>query len=86
MTDPSGGITSYHYDAASNLTETDFPNGTKEIRHYDTLNRLVYLENDGPSGVISSYTLHAEPDRAPGIRGGKHRAARSITATTPSTG
>ena len=61
MTDPSGGITSYHYDAASNLTETDFPNGTKEIRQYDTLNRLVYLENDGPAGVISSYRYTLSP-------------------------
>jgi RHS repeat-associated protein len=55
VTDPSGGVTKYTYDAAGNQTETDFPNGTKEVRQYDTLNRLVYLEDDGPSGVISSY-------------------------------
>jgi len=61
VTDPSSGTTSYHYDAASNLTETDFPNGTKEIRQYDTVNRLVYLENDGPSGVISSYAYTLSP-------------------------
>jgi len=63
VTDPSGGVTKYSYDAAGNLTETDFPNGTKEIRQYDTLNRLVYLEDDGPSGVISSYTYTLSPTR-----------------------
>src|SRR5262249_35084918 len=52
---PNGGTTLYVYDVASNLKETDFANGTKELRQFDTLNRLVYLENDGPSGVISSY-------------------------------
>ena len=31
------------------------PNGTSEIRQYDAVNHLTYLENDGPSGVISSY-------------------------------
>ena len=55
MTDPEGGVTSYTYDAVGDLTQTAFPNGTSETRQYDALNRLVYLENDGPSGVISSY-------------------------------
>jgi RHS repeat-associated protein len=55
VTDPSLGVTSYSYDTAGNLTETDFANGTKELRRYDVLNRLTYLEDDGPSGVISSY-------------------------------
>jgi RHS repeat-associated protein len=55
VTDPSAGVTRYTYDIAGNLKQTDLPNGTHELRQYDTLNRLVYLENNGPSGVISSY-------------------------------
>jgi RHS repeat-associated protein len=58
---PDGGLTSYTYDAAGNLTETDLANGTKEVRQYDLLNRLTYLENDGPSGVISSYRYTLGP-------------------------
>jgi RHS repeat-associated protein len=58
---PTLGTTSYVYNAAGNLTETDFPNGTKEVRQYDVLNRLTYLENDGPSGVISSYRYTLGP-------------------------
>jgi RHS repeat-associated protein len=65
VTDPFGGLTKYTYDAAGNLTETDFPNGTKEVRQYDMLNHLLSVENDGPSGVISSYvyTLDANGNR-----------------------
>ncbi len=55
VTDPQGGVTTYTYDAAGNLVKTQFPNNTSEIRQYDSLNRLVYLEDDGPSGVIASY-------------------------------
>jgi RHS repeat-associated protein len=61
VTDPEGGLTEYSYDAAGNLTHTDLPNGTSETRQYDSLNRLVFLENAGPGGVIDSfrYTLAA---------------------------
>src|SRR5208337_516016 len=55
VTDPQGGVTTYTYDPVGDLTHTTFPNGTSETRRYDALNRLVYLEDDGPSGVISSY-------------------------------
>jgi len=63
--DPSQGVTTYSYDAAGNLVYTTYPNGTSETRSYDSLNRLTYLENDGPSGVIFSYkyTLDAEGNR-----------------------
>jgi RHS repeat-associated protein len=59
VTDPNLGVTRYTYDAAGNLTRTEFPNATIETRSYDRLNRLLYLENRGPTGVISShrYTL-----------------------------
>src|SRR5262249_28323817 len=59
VTDPQGGVTRYGYDEVGNLVRTDLPNGTAETRQYDDLNHLVFLENRGPSGVISSerYTL-----------------------------
>ena len=65
VTDPSGGLTRYTYDKAGNLTKTAFANGTAETRQYDTLNRLLYLENTNASGVISSYryTLDASGNR-----------------------
>ena len=43
--------TTYTYDAASNLTRTEFPNDTVEIRDYDDLNRLTALK-----------TVHIDPD------------------------
>jgi RHS repeat-associated protein len=55
VVDPDRSLTRYTYDDAGNLVHTDLPNGTSETRQYDVLNRLVYLEDDGPSGVISSY-------------------------------
>ncbi len=55
VTDPSLGVSHYTYDAVSNLVRTELPNGTVETRQYDDLNHLLFLENTGPSGVISSY-------------------------------
>jgi RHS repeat-associated protein len=56
VTDSDGGLTKYTYDADGNLVKTEFPNGTSETRQYDAVNHLTKLENDGPSGIISSYT------------------------------
>jgi RHS repeat-associated protein len=61
VTDAAGGVTQYTYDQADNLVRTDLPNGTAEVRNYDALNRLLYLVNDGPSGVISSYRYTLDP-------------------------
>lgn len=55
VTDPDGGLTRYFYNDVSNLVRTEFPNTTVETRQYDDLNHLVFLENSGPGGVISSY-------------------------------
>ena len=65
VTDPQGGVTSNQYDLAGNLFLTKLPNGASEIRQYDSLNRLAYLENDGPGGVIDSfrYTLDKAGNR-----------------------
>ncbi|MEH2294032.1 RHS repeat-associated core domain-containing protein [Nostoc sp.] len=65
VTDPNGGLTRYTYDKAGNVTRTEMPNGTVETRQYDDLNRLVYLENTGNVGTISSYryTLDAAGNR-----------------------
>jgi RHS repeat-associated protein len=61
VTDPSLGVTRYEYDNVGNLVRTELPNGTTETRQYDDLNHLVYLETDGPSGVISSYRYTLAP-------------------------
>jgi RHS repeat-associated protein len=55
VTDPDGGVTDYNYDAVGNLKTTTFANGVVESRDYDPLNRLLYLENRGVAGVLSSY-------------------------------
>ena len=51
------GVTTadYDYDAVSNLILTTFGNGTEEIRRYDDLNRLLYLENRQGDTILSSY-------------------------------
>jgi RHS repeat-associated protein len=59
--DSKGGVTRYTYDADGNLVRTDLPNDTAETRSYDSLNRLVFLENTGPGGVISSYRYTLDP-------------------------
>ncbi|MCV3217133.1 putative Ig domain-containing protein [Plectonema radiosum NIES-515] len=46
----------YDYDAVSNLISTTFVNGTQEVRQYDDLNRLKYLENQKGNNILSSYT------------------------------
>jgi RHS repeat-associated protein len=45
----------YDYDAVNNLIRTTFVNGTQEIRQYDDLNRLKYLENRKGNTILSSY-------------------------------
>ncbi len=47
----SGCVTSYTYDCLNNLIETDFPNGLKEIREYDMLNRVVRISKDEDNEV-----------------------------------
>ncbi len=53
-----GGIVTadYDYDAVSNLVRTTLANGTQEIRSYDDLNRLKYLENHKGDTILSSYS------------------------------
>ncbi|NER35197.1 MAG: DUF4114 domain-containing protein [Oscillatoria sp. SIO1A7] len=54
--DPSE-VTTYQYDSTGNLETTLLPNGTKETRGYDSLNRLVSVVNQDAGGnVLSSYT------------------------------
>jgi len=45
----------YDYDMVSNLISTTFANGTQEIRQYDDLDRLKYLENHKGNTILSSY-------------------------------
>jgi uncharacterized protein RhaS with RHS repeats len=48
-------LADYDYDANSRLITTSFGNGTQEIRQYDVLNRLTYLENHKGDTILSSY-------------------------------
>jgi len=61
VTDPQGGVTTYTYDLMGNLIRTTLPNNTVETRQYDELNRLLYLENSGPSGIINSFRYTLDP-------------------------
>jgi RHS repeat-associated protein len=56
----TAGQASYSYDAAGNVTQIYFSNGTFERRTYDSLNRLVFLDNGGADG-LSSYTYTLGP-------------------------
>ncbi len=62
VTDPNGGITSYTYDAAGNRSGMSYPNGTETSYAYDSLDRLVYIENVLSNlTVISSYSYTLGP-------------------------
>ena len=45
---PDLAMTRYTYDFESNLVRTEFPNGTEEVRGYDSLNRLLSIEHIEP--------------------------------------
>ncbi len=55
------GITEYAYDAIGNRKSMAYPNGTLATYEFDELNRLTYLENSGPGGLISSYEYTLGP-------------------------
>jgi choice-of-anchor C domain-containing protein len=48
-------LADYDYNAVNNLTSATFSNGTQEVRQYDLLNRLSYLENCKGSTILSNY-------------------------------
>jgi len=56
VTSASGDVTQYRFDAVGNRDSVVNANGTSTGYHYDNLNWLVNVTNQGPSGVISSYT------------------------------
>jgi len=62
VTDPDGGVTTYAYGAVGNRAGVAYPNGTEAVYTYDSLNRLVYLENKKSTGeIISSYAYTLGP-------------------------
>jgi RHS repeat-associated protein len=48
-------LADYDYNAVGNLTNAIYSNGTQEVRQYNLLNRLTYLENRKDGTVLSSY-------------------------------
>ncbi|MGA1841276.1 MAG: PKD domain-containing protein [bacterium] len=62
VTDPDSGITTYTYDLVGNRASVTYPNGTKTVYKYDTLNRLIRLENNrSDESIISSYDYTLGP-------------------------
>ncbi|MCL6584332.1 MAG: putative Ig domain-containing protein [bacterium] len=62
VTDPDGGITSYVYDLVGNRARITYPNGTKAVYTYNSLNRLIRLENRrSDDSIISSYAYTLGP-------------------------
>jgi len=61
----SGNMTSYVYDANSNLAGITYPNGVTTEYRYDKDNRLINQVNKGSHGLVSSYeyTLDAVGNR-----------------------
>jgi RHS repeat-associated protein len=64
VTDPQGGVTRYTYDEVGNRSLVSHPNGTSTSYTYDGLNRLTAVVNEGPGGLISSYTYTLAPSGA----------------------
>ena len=62
VTDPHGGVTAYAYDPVGNRSGVIYPNGTTAVYTYDTLNRLILLENKrDDNSIISSYLYTLGP-------------------------
>ncbi len=61
VTDHNTQTTTYAYDAVGNRSHIRYPNGNREVYHYDALNRLTLKETlDGTDTLLQSYhyTLH----------------------------
>jgi RHS repeat-associated protein len=82
VTDPTG-TTTYTYDDVGNLVSTAYPNGVTTTYSYDTLNRLVQTVNNGPSGLISSYTYILGPagNRLQVMEAGPATTGRTVSYT-----
>src|SRR5262249_16160596 len=65
VTDSTGKTTRYIYDADGNLIKTERPYGSVETRGYDALNRLITLSDQGPAGLIASYSDVLGPTGSP---------------------
>jgi RHS repeat-associated protein len=80
--DPSGGTTQYAYDAVGDLVRTERPDGTVETRTYDSLDRLITIDDSGPSGLIESfhYTLGPTGQRIATVNGDGSRVDDTFDA------
>jgi RHS repeat-associated protein len=56
VTDWLSNVTQYTYNDAGYLTLTELPNGVTAEYGYDTADRLTSVANEGPGGVLSSFT------------------------------
>jgi RHS repeat-associated protein len=62
VTDPDGGMTAYAYDPAGNRESITYPNGMSTEYRYDSLNRLIGLQNKrSDATVVSGYTYTLSP-------------------------
>jgi RHS repeat-associated protein len=58
MTDPSGGVTRYAYDAGSRLTSITYPSGAAVTFQYDSLSRRTQMTR--PGNAVTNYSYDAD--------------------------
>jgi RHS repeat-associated protein len=62
VTEPNGAVTSYSYDTVGNLVHMSFPNNTQSDHTYDSLNRLIAVENKrADNTLLSGFTYSLGP-------------------------
>ena len=89
LTDPQGGETTYGYDPVGNRLATVLPNGSTASYAYDSLNRLVALQNRAQDlSAISSYdyTLSPTGNRVRVVEGSGRRVDYTYDALLRLTG
>ncbi len=58
----AAGTTGYGYDAVGNRTRVSYPNGSREVYQYDSLNRLIRKETyDGAGTLVGAYDYTLDP-------------------------
>ena len=62
VTDASSGTTTYAYDPANNIVRTEMPDGTLEIREYDSMNRVTLVRKTGPTDNLVTEFIYTHDE------------------------